>query len=124
MAQSALAEHAVLQTPAPQAKSFGQGAPTPALQLPVPLHRPSGVRVEPLHVAGPQEVVEEACSQSPPAAQFPVLPQGGAAVHWPAGAGVSARMLVQVPSAWPVNVFRHAWQVPEHATEQQTPDTH
>jgi len=51
-----------------------------------------------LHDSLPHVVPEAACWQTPPAAQLPVLPQGGAAAHWPAGAGVPAVMSAQVPS--------------------------
>jgi hypothetical protein len=64
-----------------------------------------------------------ACSQTPPAAQLPSLPQGGLGVHWPAGAGMPATTSAQVPVACPVSAFEHAWQVPPHAVPQQTPST-
>ena len=51
--------------------------------------------------------------------QVPVFPQGGAAAHWPAGAGVPAARAVQVPGVVPLQV----WQVPQAELPQQTPFT-
>ena len=71
-----------------QTRLPGQGAATPALQVPVPLQYAMGVNVEPEHAAAPHVAAVDTCSHAPPAAQLPSLPQGGAAAHCPAGAGV------------------------------------
>ena len=47
--------------------------------------------------ARPQGVEALACVQPLLPLQVPVLPQGGAAAHWPAGAAVPAASGVQVP---------------------------
>jgi len=49
-----------------------------------------------------------------------VLPHGGAAAHWPAGAAVPAAMLAHVPTL-PARL--HAWHVPQLGLPQQTPLT-
>jgi hypothetical protein len=74
----------------------------------VPLHVAPGVSVLPEHEAVPHEVPALVCSQAPFAAQLPSLPQGGAAAHWPAGAGVPASWVAHVPFDWPVSVIEHA----------------
>jgi hypothetical protein len=89
------------------------------LHMPEPLHVPAVVRLPFEHTGELHMVPEVTCSQSPPAAQLPSLPHGGAAVHWPAGAGVPAVMLAQVPSMLPVSAIEHAWQLPLHAVLQQ-----
>ena len=48
-----------------------------------------------------------------------MLPQGGAAAHWPVGAGVPAARAVHVPGVVPLQV----WHVPHAALPQQTPFT-
>jgi hypothetical protein len=63
------------------AKLFGHAAAEPpAVQLPVPLQVPAGVSELPVQDAG-QAVPEAVSSQTAPAAQLPVNPHGGAAVH-------------------------------------------
>jgi hypothetical protein len=74
-----------------------------------------------LHVTDPQLVVDVASWQTPPAAQLPVNPHGGAAVHWPDGAAVPPVTLAHVPLVPPVSVAEHAMQVPVHAVLQQNP---
>jgi hypothetical protein len=111
--------HAV--PPVLQAKSFGQAPAVPAVHVPVPLQSPVGVSSLPVHDAVPQLTVLAACSQVAPAAQLPVFPHGGAAVHWPVGAAVPAVMSPHVPLVPPVSAAEHAWQVPVHATLQQKP---
>jgi hypothetical protein len=51
---------------------------------------------------------------------MPVLPQGGLAVHWPAGAAVPAGTFAQLPAALPT---LHDWQSPHELALQQTPST-
>jgi hypothetical protein len=73
--------HVVAQAiPLVHAKLLPQAAAEPALQVPVPLHVPAGVRELPVHTAG-HATVDAVSSQTAPAAQLPVKPQGGAAVH-------------------------------------------
>ena len=66
--------------PLAHAKLFAQAAAVPAVHVPVPLHEPAGVRELPVHEAG-QVVPDVVSAQTPPAAQLPENPQGGAAVH-------------------------------------------
>jgi hypothetical protein len=101
-----------------------QAIVAPPLQVPVPLQVPAAVIWPLLHCGLPHEIPGATCSQTPPAAQLPSLPQGGLAVHCPAGAATPAVMLAHVPFAWPVRAIVHAWQVPLHATLQQVPETH
>ena len=68
----------------------GHAPAVPALHVPVPLHVPAGVSWPFEHETEPHEVLAGACSQTPPAAHLPSFPHGGAAVHWPAGAGEPA----------------------------------
>ena len=71
-----------------QTKLPRQGDGTDGGQLPVPLQCETGVKLEPVQdAAAPQVTPVPACVQAPLPLQVPVLPQGGAAVHWPAGAG-------------------------------------
>jgi hypothetical protein len=80
----------------------------PAPHVPVPLQVPALVSVLPEQVAEPQAVLDAACWQTPPAAQLPVFPHGGAAVHWPAGAGAPDVTAAQVPLGEPVKAMVHA----------------
>jgi hypothetical protein len=66
--------------PLAHAKLLPQAAADPAVQVPVPLHVPAGVSELPVHDAG-HVVLDDVSWQTPPAAQLPVNPQGGAAVH-------------------------------------------
>jgi hypothetical protein len=67
--------------------------------------------------AGPQAVLGDPCWHPPAPSHLPVLPQGRAAAHWPAGAVVPAASGVQVPGDVPAQV----WHVPQLETVQQTP---
>jgi hypothetical protein len=67
----------------------------------------------------PQAVLDDPCWQALAPLQVPVLPQGGAATHWPVGAGVPAARAVHVPGVVPLQV----WQVPHVGVPQQTPLT-
>ena len=72
----------------------------------------------PLHDAGsPQDIDVGPWVQPLAPLQVPVLPQGGAAAHCPAGAGEPEGRLVQVP-ALPATL--QAWQVPQLGLPQQT----
>jgi hypothetical protein len=85
--------------------------------VPVPLQRPRGISVDPVHDGGsPQVVVEGALAQAPAPLQKPVLPHGGAAAQ-AASVAVLGR-LVQVPGLLAKLQF---WQVPQLALPQQTP---
>ena len=64
----------------------------------------------------PHETLAAACVQPLAPLQVPVLPQGGLAVHWPAGAAVPAASGVQVPGEVPAQV----WHVPHAGLPQQT----
>ena len=71
-----------------QTKLPRQGDAADAEQLPVPLQCETGVKLEPVQdAAAPQVTPVPAWVQALAPLQVPVLPQGGAAVHWPAGAG-------------------------------------
>ena len=65
----------------------------------------------------PHAVPAVPCVQALAPLQVPVLPQGGLAVHCPAGAAVPAASGVQVPGEVPLQV----WHVPQVALPQQTP---
>jgi hypothetical protein len=79
------------------------------LQVPVPVHVDAGCRVVPLQESARPHGIDAAAGVQPPAPlQVPVLPQGGLAVHWPAGADVPAARGVQVPG-----VALQVWQVPQ-----------
>lgn len=67
----------------------------------------------------PHAVLDEACSQPLAPLHRPVLPQGGAAAHWPDGAVAPAASGVHDPGAVPLQV----WQVPHALLPQQTPFT-
>jgi len=92
---------------------------TPWLHVPAP-HVGAECSVLATHDTAPQVAPGATCSHVPPAAQLPVLPHVPGA-HCPAGAGVPAVTLPQVPSTWPVSAFVHALHVPLHAALQQTP---
>ena len=75
------------------------------LHVPLPVQVDAGCSVVPLQDrAKPHETEAAACVQPPLPLQVPVLPQGGAAVHWPAGAVVPAANGVQVPGEVPLQV--------------------
>jgi len=54
--------------------------------------------------ARPHDTVAAACVQAPLPLHVPVLPHGGLAVHWPAGAVVPAARFVHVPGVPPLQV--------------------
>jgi hypothetical protein len=68
----------------------------------------------------PQPTLVAACSQAPPDAHLPSLPQVVVTAHCPLGAGLPAVTLLQLPSATPVRARVQAWQVPVQAVLQQT----
>lgn len=89
-------------------------------QAPVPEQADTGCRVVPVHDSPrPQETLLAAWVQPLAPLHVPVLPHGGAAVHWPVGAAVPAASGVHVPGDVPLQV----WQVPQAALPQQAPFT-
>ena len=103
----------VLQTYAPQLCVPGW------VHVPEPLQCDAGWWVDPVHEApAPHDTLAAVCWQSPEPLQAPVLPHGGAAVHWPAGAVPPAGMLVHVP-ALPVRLQDSHF--PHDPALQQTP---
>jgi hypothetical protein len=85
--------------------------------MPVPLQNDWGWNVIPVHdTARPHDTLAAACVQPLLPLQTPVLPHGGLAAHWPAGAGVPEASGVQVPGVVPLQV----WQVPHITLPQQT----
>jgi hypothetical protein len=79
-----LVAHAVVL---PQARPLPQGtAVPPPEQVPVPLQVLKVVSMLPVQEVALHIVALDASSHTPPAAHFPSLPHGGAAVHWPDGA--------------------------------------
>jgi hypothetical protein len=66
---------------------------------------------------GPQAVLVDPCWHPLAPSHLPVLPQGRAAAHWPAGAVVPAASGVHVPGDVPAQV----WHVPQLEAVQQTP---
>jgi hypothetical protein len=85
-------------------------------QAPAPVQCETGVYVEPVHDAVPQDTLALACSQAPAPLQFPVLPQGGLAAQPPCGSTLPAPTSVHVPVA-------HVWQRPHDDDAQHTPST-
>jgi hypothetical protein len=79
----------------------GHAVEVPVAQEPVPVQMEL-VTWPALHEA-PHGVPAVACSQAPPVAQLPLLPHGGSALHWPAGAGMPAITAPHVPVALPVS---------------------
>jgi hypothetical protein len=107
--QSSLEAHDVLHAVAlAQRKEPGQEFPMPAMHVPFPSQVLAGVKPPSRQDGLPHVVPAATCSQTPPAAQLPVLPQGGAAVHWPARAAVPAVTFAHVPSGEPVSAIVQA----------------
>ena len=91
------------------------------LQVPAPLQVDAGCSVDPLHErARPHDTDAAACVQAPAPLQVPVLPHGGLAVHWPAGAAVPAASGVQVPGVPPLQVLQVPQLVLPAGMPQQT----
>ena len=103
-----------------QTKPPGQVEETGAAQAPVPLQCETGVKVEPLQVAVPQETPVPPSWHLPAPSQAPVLPQGGLVAHRPCGSRLLAGTFAQFP-ALPVRL--QAWQVAHAVALQQTPST-
>ena len=118
--QSVSVVQLVLQALVPQTNPPAQGLETGAAQAPVPLQWETGVNVDPLQEAVPQETVVPPSWQCPAPSQAPVFPQGGLAAQRPCGSVVPDPTLAQVP-ALPVTL--HDWQVPQELEAQQTPST-
>ena len=90
-AQSVSAPHVVKHAVAlAQIKPPGQGCVVPAVQVPVPLHVPSWVRMAPVHVAVPHVVAVDACSHAPAPSHLPSLPHVELTAHCPVGAAIPA----------------------------------
>ena len=80
------------------------------LHMPVPVQVDAGCSIDPVQDRPrPHDTEAAACVQPLAPLQVPVLPQGGLAAHWPAGAAVPAASGVQVPGDDPLQV----WQVPQ-----------
>jgi hypothetical protein len=74
-------------------------------QVPVPEQNDCAWNVPAVQAtAMPHETVEAPCVQALAPLQVPVLPQGGLAAHWPAGAAVPAASGVHVPGVVPAQV--------------------
>jgi hypothetical protein len=92
-------------------------------QVPVPL-QVNWTIAFPAHAVAPHDVFSATSWQPPLPSHEPVLPHGGSAVHWVAGAGgggLLTGMALHVPVVPPVSALVHPMQVPVHATLQQTP---
>ena len=87
--------------------------------MPPPEQNDAGWKVAPVHDGVPQNAPGWPCVQPLAPLHVPVLPQGGFAGHWPAGAGVPAGIGVHIPGDVPAQVS----QVPQAALPQQTPLT-
>jgi hypothetical protein len=119
-AQSVFVEQVVVHAVAPQMNGV-QLVVVAAGQLPAPSQLAAAVATPDAQLAARQDVVAGALAQAPPAAQVPVLPQGGAAAQRPSV--VPAVTLAQVPLAPPVLAAEQAVQAPVQATLQQNPST-
>jgi len=121
LAQSDATVQVVLQAVGPH--TYGsQFAVLGAGQAPLPLQVAAAVATPLVQLALRQEVVLGASWQTLPAAQSPVLPQGGAATQ--RASAPPTLIAAHVPLAAPVRALLHAVQVPEHAELQQKPSTH
>jgi len=91
--------------------------------VPLPSQPPTGVSVDPVQLAVPQLVPFAAKAQAPLPLQVPLVPHCGFCeldAHPPCGSTFPAATGWQVP-AFPVRL--QTWQLPQLATEQQTPST-
>jgi len=119
--QSTSAVQAVLQVELEaQMKPPGQADEVGAAQVPLPVQCETGVKVEPVQEAEPQETLVLAFWQCPAPSQAPVFPHGKLALgaHWPCGSLLLAATLAQLPALLPT---LQAWQVPHALLLQQTP---
>jgi hypothetical protein len=108
------------------AKLPGQGPLVVAgMQVPLPLHLPVGVNVEPLQ-AELTQVVPCTCRRQPPApSQVPSSPQALAlSIAHSLSGSVASLTGLQSPLVFPVFAFEHAMHSAEQAFSQQTPSTH
>jgi hypothetical protein len=87
-------------------------------QLPLPLQKEVGVKVEPEQVAARHIVLVEAFWQAPPL-QRPVFPQVPLAGQRPCGSAVPFPTLLHVPRPFRLQT----WQGPQAVTLQQAPST-
>ena len=120
--QSVSSVQAVLQVAlvVSQTKPPGQVDETGAAQAPVPLQCETGVKVEPLQVAVPQETPVPPSWHFPAPSQAPVLPQGGLVAQRPCGSRLLAGTFAQFPG---LLARLQAWQVAQAVALQQTPST-
>jgi hypothetical protein len=91
--------------------------------VPLPSQPPAGVSVDPVQLAVPQLVPFAAKAQAPLPLQVPLVPHCGFCgldAQPPCGSTFPAATGWQVP-AFPVRL--QTWQLPQLATEQQTPST-
>jgi hypothetical protein len=89
------------------------------VHVPEPLQCDAGWYVDAVHDApAPHGALLAASWQPPLPLHAPVLPHGGLAAHWPAGAPVPAGMSAHVPG---LLVRLHALHVPQLPALQQTP---
>jgi hypothetical protein len=91
-----------------------------AAQVPLPVQCETGVNVDPVQEALPQETLVLAFWQCPAPSQAPVLPQGGLVAQRPCGSRPLAGTFAQLP-ALPARL--QAWQVAQAVALQQTPST-
>jgi hypothetical protein len=103
-----------------QTKPPGQVDETGAEQAPAPLQCETGVKVEPLQLAVPQETPVPPSWHLPAPSQAPVLPQGGLVAHRPCGSRLLAGTFAQFPG---LLARLQAWQVAQAVALQQTPST-
>jgi len=104
----------------------GQGELVVAgIQVPLPLHLPAGVRVEPLQVAPPHDVVWT-CNRQPPApSQVPSWPQAllVSVAHSLSGS-VATLTALHSPLVLPVFALTQAMHRAGQLFSQHTPSTH
>jgi hypothetical protein len=103
-----------------QTKPPGQVDETGAAQAPVPLQCETGVKVDPLQEAVPQETPVPPSWHLPAPSQAPVLPQGGLVAHRPCGSRLLDGTFAQFPA---LPAMLQAWQVAQAVALQQTPST-
>jgi hypothetical protein len=86
-------------------------------QAPAPSQCETGVAVIPVQEAVPQATLVEPCWHALAPLQAPVLPHGGLAGHWPAGAVTP----MGIEAHEPLPFTLQAWQSGQVALPQQTP---
>ncbi len=116
--QSVSAAHVSLHAVAPQTSGEQVWVAT-AGQAPAPLQLAASVATPLAQLAARHAVVAGATAQTPPAAQAPVFPQGGALPQRLSLAPVV--IAAQVPLVPPVLAAEQALHAPAHAVLQQNP---